>query len=198
MCGGNPVIDLTSTVNNLTGTVDITCQGVSNSTNTATCNFQQTLLNNLFGSSGLVLQGCSFGECVAQSTIDSATSSGPSNNNGSKPLSGGVIGGLAVVGALVALALAFLFWGLFRQRVARKAGYIQDRGKRATIAWQDLSCIIPKATGINARLNNWTGGQTNEDRTILDSVSGKVCAGQMMAILGPSGQSISLRHPVIY
>lgn len=194
MCGATPAIDLTGTINNLTGTVDITCQGANNSSNTATCNFQQTLLNNLFGSSGLVLQGCSFGECVAQSTIDSTTFSGASNN-GSKPLSGGVIGGLAVVGALVGLALGFLFWGLFRQRVARKAGYDRGRGKRATIAWQDLSCIVPKPTGIGAKLNNW-GGQTNEDKTILDSVSGKVCAGQMMAILGPSGQSLSLRHQV--
>ena len=197
MCGATPALDLTSTVNNLTGTVDITCQGVGNSTNTATCNFQQTILNSLFGSSGLALQGCSFGECVAQSTIDSTTFSGTSNN-GSKPLDGGVIAGLAVVGALVALALAFLFWGLFRQRVARKAGYIQERGKRATITWQDLSCIVPKATGISAKLNGLTGGQNNEDRTILDSVSGRVCAGQMMAILGPSGQSLSLPHPVTY
>jgi hypothetical protein len=186
-CGASPATDLTDTINGLTGSVNINCQDADNSTGTATCNFQQTLLNQLFGSSGLVLQSCSFGECVTQNTISGTTLSDASTSNGGKSLSGGVIAGLAVIGALVALALAFLFWGLFRQRVARKAGYIHDRGKRATIAWQDVSCIVPKPTGINAQLNIWSGDKADEDRTILDSVSGKVRAGQMMAILGPSG-----------
>ncbi|KAF8352217.1 hypothetical protein F5887DRAFT_934420 [Amanita rubescens] len=186
-CGAVPLTDLTSAINGLTGSLNIICQSVDNSTNTATCNFQQTLLNNVFGSSGLALNGCTFGECVTQSTIDSTTLTGASSRSSAKSLSGGVIAGLAVVGGLLLLSLAFLLWGLFRQRVARRAAYVHDRGKRATITWQDVSCIVPKATGINTRLGYWTGGQNGEDKTILDSVSGKVCAGQMMAILGPSG-----------
>jgi hypothetical protein len=188
-CGAVPLTDLTDAINGLSGSLNINCQGVDSSTNTATCNFQQTLLNNVFGSSGLVLQGCTFGECVRQGTIDNTTLTTASSSSSGKSLSGGVIAGLVVVGGLLGLSLVLLFWGLFRQRVARRAPYDHDRGRRATIAWQDVSCIVPKATGIDARLDLWAGGQNSEDKTILDSVSGRVSAGQMMAILGPSGQS---------
>ncbi len=194
-CGAVPLTDLTDAINGLTGSLDINCQSVDNSTNTATCNFQQTLLNNVFGSSGLALHGCTFGECVTQGTIDGTTLTGASSSSSGKSLSGGVIAGLAVVGGLLILSLVFLLWGLFRQRVARRAAYVHDRGKRATITWQDVSCIVPKATGFGTRLNYRTGGQTSEDKTILDSVSGKVCAGQMMAILGPSGRLF--RHNIL-
>ncbi|KAK2460677.1 hypothetical protein APHAL10511_007147 [Amanita phalloides] len=192
-CGGVPVTNLTGTINGLDGAIDIDCQAVDNSTNTATCNFKQSALNSLFGSSGLALQGCTFGECVRQSVIDNSTLSEPPTNSGGTSLSGGVIAGLAVVGGLLGLSLLFLLWGLYKQRMARKAGYVHEQGKQPTIEWTDVSYTVRKATGISTRLSDWIGQQRgpskfiNEDKTILDSVTGKVHAGQIMAILGPSG-----------
>ncbi|KIL68502.1 hypothetical protein M378DRAFT_158303 [Amanita muscaria Koide BX008] len=188
-CGAVSSTNLTATINSLDGTLEIDCQGVDNATQTATCNFKQTLLNSLFGSDGLALQGCTFGECVRQSVIDSSTIANASSPAAGTSLSGGVIAGLVVVGALVLLSLLFLLWGLYRQRLVRKAGYNHDHGRRATLEWANVSYIVPRTAGITTWITSWTGDARycSDDRTIVDSVSGRVQAGQMMAILGPSG-----------
>ena len=59
----------------------------------------------VFGTVGLALNGCSFGECVRQNVIDGGggNTAAPVEET-SKSLSPGVIAGLAVLGAIVVLA----------------------------------------------------------------------------------------------
>jgi ABC-type multidrug transport system fused ATPase/permease subunit len=192
-CGAVPVSNLTKTINSLSGTLEISCGVVDNSTNTATCQFKQAVLNSLFGTSGLTLDGCSFGECIRQSVIDggggNTTTSGTAS--GGKPLSGGVVAGLAVVGCLVFFALSLLVFGLVRQKAARRVRSEDTGGIKMNIEWTGVSYSIPSsnASSILPRLRRRkrTLGNNGDEKVILDSVSGSVKAGQIMAILGPSG-----------
>jgi len=141
----------------------------------------------LFGSNGLVLSGCTFGECVRRNVIDGGGGSTAGNDaQTSKHLSGGVIAGLAVVGGLLILALLLLALGLRTQRAARKSGGELEKSK-ASIEWTDLSYSIPGKQSLLGRVKG-DASSINSDKVILDSVSGKVLPGQMMAILGPSGK----------
>lgn len=114
------MLDITSIINGLDGELGI---NRSNSSNTD-CFFQQTVLDLLFGKNDLSLTGCQFGECVRQSAIDDALNihtASPTNGPG-KELSGGVIAGLAVIGALILIAIVFLALGKIIQMRAKKHG----------------------------------------------------------------------------
>lgn len=174
---------MTDTINKLEGEVSVDCDS-----STGSCNFQQSVLSAVFGASGLALEGCGFGECVRQSVIDNngATNTNDASSGSATKLSGGVIAGLAVVGALIFLALAFLSFGLLRQRAARRATASHDNGK-FSVEWRDVSYAIPGKKGDDEKF-----------KMVLDSVSGNLPCGQMMAILGPSGQSLKSRSSLIY
>lgn len=176
--------NITATINSLGGTLGIDC-GAIDSSGSASCAFKQQTLQGLFGAGGLTLSGCTFGECVRRDVVDAAggvvSSSDPST---SKPLGGGVIAGLAVVGALILLSLLLLLWGLFRQRKARKSGNDLSR-MRAFVEWSDLSYTF---SGSGRLFGGKKDQNVNNDKVVLDGVSGKVMPGQMMAILGPSGE----------
>lgn len=184
-CGGGQT-DLSGAINGLGGNLTISCGTVDTSTNTATCGFKQSTLQSLFGSQGLTLNGCSFGECVRQSVIDSggnATSTG--DQTGKAPLNGGVIAGLAVVGTFVFLALLLLVYGVIMQRKVRKSGSGDLAGIQVGVEWTNVSYIVP---GSGRGLFKKRGLATiTDDKAVLDNVTGKVPAGSMMAILGPSG-----------
>jgi len=189
LCGGPSELNLNSTINGLTGDITVSCSGL-NSSNTATCAFQQSVLQSIFGASGLSLSDCSFGECVQQSVIDESSSSGPDVTNTKKELDGGVIAGLVVVCVLLLLALVLLVLGLLKQKKMRK-GAVNNATKETSggigVVWTDLSYVIP---GAGSR--NWLGKKRlegfSDDKVILDGLSGTVLPGQMMAILGPSGK----------
>ncbi|RXW15568.1 hypothetical protein EST38_g10280 [Candolleomyces aberdarensis] len=192
-CGGIPASNLTGAINTLAGTLEIDCGAVDPSSGTATCYFVQSTLQSLFGSSGLGLDGCSFGECVRQSVIDTGggSSTGSEETTESSTLSGGVIAGLVVVGVIVLLALSLLAFGFWRQRAARRNGY-HDIGKaRVAVSWSNLSYTVPSGSKRSAlalfRNRKKDGSGASEDKAILDNITGTVRAGQMMAILGPSG-----------
>ncbi|KAF8968306.1 hypothetical protein BDZ97DRAFT_1974236 [Flammula alnicola] len=190
-CGAVAASNLTATIDKLGGSLGINCGVVDPTTNSATCNFVQATLQELFGSSGLALNGCTFGECVRQNVIDGGGGNTATNAQASKSLSGGVIAGLAVVGALVVCSLLLFILGLRTQRAARKSG-IEFERNRASLEWTDLSYIIPGSGQKHPLLGHCRraavdGGNINDDKVILDNVSGKVMPGQMMAILGPSG-----------
>ncbi|KAJ7849337.1 hypothetical protein B0H13DRAFT_2238530 [Mycena leptocephala] len=158
-CGG-------ATINSLGGSLGIDCS------NTTTCSFKQATLQSVFGADGLSLSGCQFGECVAQSVIDTAGNTNSTAAGSSGPqLSGGVIAGLAVVGALLLAALAFLVFGLVRQRAARRSNPNLADGSRVAVEWSRVSYVV---SGLGNR--SWLGTRAagaDDDK--------------MMAVLGPSG-----------
>lgn len=197
-CGAVPVADLSGVLNVLSGTLEISCDATSPQNNTANCAFKQQTINQVFGPSGLSLSGCTFGECVAQDVIDSASDSSTTSGDIShgSSLSGGVIAGLAVVGSLVALALAFLLLGWVIQRRARRNGYStwMDKFGGVTTEWTNVSYFVPSTHEglLPSGLLQRRRGQDdmNNHKVVLDSVSGRVAPGHIMAILGPSGESL--------
>ncbi|TFK34870.1 hypothetical protein BDQ12DRAFT_635810 [Crucibulum laeve] len=193
-CGGVPASNLTGAINPLSGSLGIECGAVDSSSNTAACHFKQTTLQALFGSEGLSLNGCTFGECVRQSVIDTGGTTGDpaSEMSSGRPLSGGVIAGLAVVGSLILISLLLLFFGWWKQRAAKRSRGHGFERSRVSVEWSDLSYIVPglnRKNAVLAALQRKKAGSAavNDDKVILDSVSGRVQPGQMMAILGPSG-----------
>ncbi|KAF5386697.1 hypothetical protein D9615_001976 [Tricholomella constricta] len=191
-CGGVPSTTLTKTINGLSGSLSIDCDAVDSLTSTATCHFNQEVLRSLFPPSGLTLNGCSFGECVRQSVIDHGGNVTDTDlgEDGGKPLEGGVIAGLVVVGALVFFALVFLLLGCLKQKKARLAKSSDNGGIQVGVEWDEISYSVPGSSraGISGALRRRRGGTNlNDDKVVLDNVSGTLQAGQMMAILGPSG-----------
>ncbi|KAI0927964.1 hypothetical protein AcW2_004129 [Taiwanofungus camphoratus] len=194
-CGGIPLTNLTATIDGLSNTLVISCDTPSAENHTATCAFKQSVIESVFGASGLTLSGCTFGECVSQSVIDTITSNSTGSANvggGGKSLSGSVIAGLAVVGGLIALALLFLVHGWIRQRQARKRG-ADGADKRGGVAvnWTDINYFVAgngegswPTTFLRRRR---VRGVLNDHKVVLDAVSGHVAPGEMMAIMGPSG-----------
>ncbi|KZV99169.1 hypothetical protein EXIGLDRAFT_699586 [Exidia glandulosa HHB12029] len=180
-CGGVPEKALTDTINSLAGTLDIDCAAPASAGAGVTCQFKQDQLVLFFGSSGIALENCRFGECVRQEVIDGngdAVSEAPK-----KELSGGVIAGLAVVGALVLAALLLLGLGCFRQRKARKTGAIIDRHGGVTMEWNSVGYVVR-----NPHRSQFARGDAFADgHVILDGLHGRVAPGEMLAILGPSG-----------
>ncbi|KAG1749573.1 ABC-2 type transporter-domain-containing protein [Suillus lakei] len=179
-CGGVPVSNLTSTISGLTGTLIVACDS------TNTCHFQQETINSVFGSQGLSMEGCVFGECVTQAVIDTtnATSSAAAASGGTE-LSGGVVAGLAVVGTIILFGLVVVAWGWYVQRAAKKLPFNGGQSGGISVRWSDISYVVhsPK-NSLSSLISKPTirGG-----KTILDSVSGSIESGQLMAILGPSG-----------
>lgn len=193
-CGKTPITDLSGVLNTLSGSLEISCDAPAPQNNTANCAFKQQTINQVFGSAGLALSGCTFGECVAQYVIDSAsgnTTTTSDTSHGSS-LSGGVIAGLAVVGGLVALALVFLLLGWIQQRRARRGypGQFDSFGG-VTTEWTNISYFVPSSHPdiFSGGLLRRRKGQDdlNDHKVVLDNVSGRVAPGHMMAILGPSG-----------
>lgn len=196
-CGGVPSTNLTNVINGLTGTLGISCDAND------TCSFKQSVLQSLFGSSGLTLSGCTFGECVRQSVIDGTTDSPSTNSgNGGSSLSHGVIAGLAVVGGILGLALLLFIWGWVNQTAASKAGGDRhSKGGGTAVDWANISYVIPGFRGMGgfqAVIGRFWSGSDADDKVILDNVSGHVEPGQMMAILGPSGMFFVYWRQVVY
>jgi len=184
--------DLTSPINGLVGALNIECIVPSPSDHSSSCKFKQQTLISLFGSDGLALDECTFGECVRQSVIDGGgnlTNTTNSSMNSGPGLGGGVIAGLAVVGGLVLFALLILLWGLWLQRKARFSGMKDIDRWRVALEWTDLTYIIPTSQGpsLLGRLGRDSGDSS--DKTVLNALNGRVDPGKMMAILGPSGRS---------
>ncbi|KZT74033.1 hypothetical protein DAEQUDRAFT_720885 [Daedalea quercina L-15889] len=183
---------LASILNGLSGQLTISCDAPS-SNGTASCAFKQSTIDSVFGSGGLTLTGCVFGECVAQNVIDDVTDNGTTSSGSSstdKSLSGGVIAGLAVVGALILLSLLVFTYGFWAQRRAKRAGpKSADRSGGVAVEWSDVSYFVPQSGG------GWSGllrrrrrpQDLSDQKVILDSVSGRVQPGEIMAVMGPSG-----------
>lgn len=195
-CGsGN--LNLTAVINGLDGELTIGCDPLA-ANGTASCSFKQSVLQSVFGSSGLSLSDCTFGECVQQGVIDAnAGTSSSTGSDGSTSLSGGVIAGLAVVGAFIVLALLGFLVGWWSQRKQRRggAGYFgEGKGQHGGFAveWTDVTYVVPRTHGTKVRLRIGGAKGSDDDKVILDGISGRVEPGQLLGILGPSGASIFL------
>jgi ABC-type multidrug transport system fused ATPase/permease subunit len=195
-CGGG-LTNLSVTLDGLNGSLDIDCSPASGGGGGGQfqCYFIQSTLQSLFGASGLPLNSCEFGECVLQSVIDAAGSgiTTAASTNVSHPLSGGVIGGLVVVGFLLLLAFALGVLGYLAQRRARRARPLEpEKTGGVSVEWSGVSYVIPGTNGgFFGRNNNKKKKEQagyNDDKAILDNLSGRVRPGQVMAILGPSGK----------
>ena len=202
-CGGTgTVLDISQTVNGLTGPLEIDCAVSGN-----TCNFKQAILQGLFGVEGLGLNSCAFGECVQQNVLHTFSPTAAAAAGSS--LSTGVIAGLAVLGAIVLALLGFLLLGLIRQKRARKNTALVPRYQQAGIAWSDVSYVLPgrkspfrrrrnvrpssdiallPVAGVEKRQRPAIDGtDAQASRMIIDGASGSVSSGTLLAILGPSG-----------
>ncbi|BGP03105.1 hypothetical protein NBRC10513v2_006829 [Rhodotorula toruloides] len=126
-CGApGSALDLTSTIDGLSGPLDITCDAATGTM----CAFKQDVLKTLFGANGLSLSGCRWGECVLPGTVsalaDALAGKGPTGGGGGGGLSGGVIAGLAVLGGVVGALLVLLALGKASQRRARRKAREED------------------------------------------------------------------------
>ncbi len=149
----------------------------------------------MFGSGGLPLSSCIFGECVRQTVIDTASGhsgSGSSSNGRGNELSGGVISGTAVIGALLLASIIMYIFGWINQRRARMRKFSNDPSlfemkepgtldSGVGIQWHNISFGVPKGTRSMLMRNS------SDVKFILNDVSGHVKPGTMLAILGPSG-----------
>ncbi|KAG7453130.1 ABC transporter [Guyanagaster necrorhizus] len=187
-CGAVHVSDLTSAINGLSGALTISCNPLDQSTNTASCSFQQSTLQSLFGASGLTMEGCAFGECVGQYVIDDNGNLASSTSVTSHThLSGGVIAGLAVVGAFFLAAVTYLAFGVLLQRRARKSSDNGLGNGNIPVVWSDISYFVSTDQSFFGGFGKKKCDDGDGTKVVLDSVSGRVLPGQMMAILGPSG-----------
>jgi ABC-type multidrug transport system ATPase subunit/ABC-type multidrug transport system permease subunit len=198
-CGGTST-NLTGPINGLAGPLSVDCGDGGK------CQFKQPFLNTLFGASGLTLSDCSFGECVEQYVIDQAMGIiGPSS--GSSGLSGGVIAGLAVVGAILLAILLVTVWGLIVRNKARKAvddGTLEKRGSGVGLAWSGVGYEVKAhGRGLYATTLSWLRGwgsptsraRDQEDggvgpnggRIVLRDTRGDLPPGGFCCVLGPSG-----------
>lgn len=174
---------------------------------TGACGFKQKDLNGFFGANGLPLSSCKYGECVQQFVISQSEGIHAAiiSNGG---LSGGVIAGLAVVGAFLLLVLAILIWGLIARSKARKRvsdGSLEKRGG-VGVSWSGVGYEVhAHGRGAYAAIVGWLRGfdtprrrakleaekgiapGPNGGKVILQNCFGNVPAGSMLAVLGPSG-----------
>ncbi|WWD18512.1 hypothetical protein CI109_102964 [Kwoniella shandongensis] len=202
-CGGgsSPSQNLTGAINVLKGPLTIDCFGGG------TCNFKQMFLQALFGSNGLELSSCSIGECVEQFVIDQALGI-TSTTASSDGLSGGVIAGLAVVGAILLAIIGVLIWGFMVRRKARKTmrtDGVLDKSGGVGIAWEGVGYEVQPATrGSFSKVGAWLKGVgtqnpprpeeekgggvgPNGGKIVLRDSAGQIPAGGFCCILGPSG-----------
>ncbi|KAM0755765.1 hypothetical protein T439DRAFT_320473 [Meredithblackwellia eburnea MCA 4105] len=185
-CGGGGALDLTATVNGLNSDITISCDATGSG-----CSFKQSVLQTLFGDQGLSLSGCQSGECVRESTIATLSSQLTPSASASAGLVPGVIGGLAVLGFIVALLLLLIALGWINQRKARRRGipiYDEKDFTGVGLRWRDVGYSLPpqKQSKDAVRSKRLSFGP-DDGRILLDGITGEVPAGHFLAILGPTG-----------
>ena len=194
--------NLTGAINILRGPLTIDCSGST----VGSCSFNTPFLSSIFGSNGFSLSGCTFGECVQQYVLDQALGIAEAVT-GDETLGGGVIAGLAVVGAILLAVIGLVIWGFIAQRKARQNqrtdGIIPQNGG-VGIKWSGVSYEVKTASNTWDRAVVWLkgsgklseGAQNSEDgqaigpdggKIVLRESHGQIPPGGLVCILGPSG-----------
>ncbi|GMK53955.1 hypothetical protein CspeluHIS016_0105410 [Cutaneotrichosporon spelunceum] len=202
-CGGGATStqNLSGPINGLKGPLSVDCG------DGGTCQFKQSFLNSLFGANGLTLTDCSFGECVEQYVINEAMGI-VGATSGSTGLSGGVIAGLAVVGAILLGIVLVTIWGVIVRNKARKAagdGSLEKRSSGVALSWSGVGYEIKShGRGLYATTLRWlrgwgslkshahdqedgSGVGPNGGRIVLRDTYGALPPGGFCCVLGPSG-----------
>jgi ABC-type multidrug transport system ATPase subunit len=120
-------------------------------------------------------------------------------------LSGGVIAGLAVVGAIILAIIALVIWGLIMRRKARanmRTDGVLPKSGGVGVTWSNVGYEVkPTHSGSWGRVAAWFKGSgkvsntgeagenvgPNGGKIVLRDVCGQLPAGGFCAILGPSG-----------
>ncbi|EFP77205.2 uncharacterized protein PGTG_03161 [Puccinia graminis f. sp. tritici CRL 75-36-700-3] len=214
LCGGG-AIDLSTTINTISGDVGMDCPLGDNSTTSgpaAPCHIKMGLLKNIFGPQGFSLTDCQFGECVQKRLA--ASKRKELLDGGKSSISSGLIAGLAVVALIIAAFFGIIGFGFYRQRCARKTvgSSSLSTSAAAQVEWSNLRYYLPLKSGASSLLRrrrvqaaprpadmeatksitassscSLPPNTLSYGPQILCGLSGSVGAGTMMAILGPSG-----------
>ncbi|WVF69150.1 hypothetical protein IAT40_003925 [Kwoniella sp. CBS 6097] len=204
-CGGgdSPSQNLTGAINTLSGPLTVDCFS------TGTCNFKQAFMVALFGQNGLELSSCSFGECVQQHVIDQALGI-TTSKDGNNGLSGGVIAGLAVVGAILLAIIGVVIWAFIQRKRARRellADGVLKKSGGVGVNWSGVGYEIkPVDSSFSNKIHRWMKGSSNgagktsereengspalaagSGKVVLTNSSGSIPSGGFACILGPSG-----------
>ncbi|KNZ49396.1 hypothetical protein VP01_503g1, partial [Puccinia sorghi] len=151
MCGGGP-LDLTNTINTLSGDVGFDCPSLGNTTPPAAspCHIQMGLLKNIFGPQGFSLTGCQFGECVSK-TIAMSKRQVLIDEANKKSINPGLIAALVVLIFSFLALIALVIWGFYLQHLARKSKGAGDPGvtsvAAAQVEWCNLRYHLPLKSG---------------------------------------------------
>ncbi|KAI0282455.1 P-loop containing nucleoside triphosphate hydrolase protein, partial [Russula aff. rugulosa BPL654] len=99
---------------------------------------------------------------------------------------------LAVVGAFIAVTLFGFLIGWWSQKKQRRsgAGYVAEgKGQHGGFAveWSAVNYVMPRSYGSKRWLRGRGSRGSDDDKVILDGISGRVEPGQLLGILGPSG-----------
>lgn len=138
--------------------------------------------------------------------IDQAEGTTPATTTDDSSLSGGVIAGLAVVGAILLAIIGLIIWGLVMRKKARKdmrTDGVLPKSGGVGVTWAGVGYEVkPTGAGTMARLITWVrgSGSTRRSRSeegesighnggkiVLRDVHGQLPPGGFCAILGPSG-----------
>ncbi|WVQ96652.1 hypothetical protein IAU59_003758 [Kwoniella sp. CBS 9459] len=156
-CGGgdSPSQNLTGAINTLSGPLTVDCFS------TGTCNFKQAFMVALFGQNGLELSSCSFGECVQQYVIDQALGV-TTSQDANKELSGGVIAGLAVVGAILLAIIGVVIWAFIKRNRARRemlADGVLKKSGGVGVHWSGVGYEVkPVQSSFSSKAYGWIKG----------------------------------------
>lgn len=173
------------------------------------CAFKSQVITSTLGGDGLALTDCSFGSCLSQQSIQNswyaADAADPAKAGSATSLSGGVIGGLAVLGVFVAgLAGAVVFGLMARRRAAARPR--KPRPEALGLRFEDVHFELPKGnavqrvTGLGAAAMRKRKAFDEEHEMsqiarnagprsghILRGCSGEAPPGALTAIMGASG-----------
>ncbi|PWN31340.1 uncharacterized protein FA14DRAFT_151646 [Meira miltonrushii] len=137
----NPSFPLASIINSIGGSLDFPCDFVdpNNPFGQTQCKLSTAELNKFVGPDGLALRQCSYGSCVSQYDLEQDWQNSflqrQSEQSGS--LSNGVIAGLAILGASLAVFLVTLAFGYYLRRKASLLQRIDDRSAIG-LAWKEI------------------------------------------------------------